>query len=209
MTQVPRSSSSEPDSLAAGTGAPAAGQAVGSESGGTSVPFASDSSAAEVDRVAELEAALAAAKAEAAQNWDRYLRERAEMENYKRRIERTYADLAKQGRKTLLSRVVAALDNLDRALSYQAASGEEVDTQSLLTGLRMTYQQFEELLAAEGVKPIEAVGVQFDPSLHDAVATAAVDDMPDGQIVDELQKGYTYQDELLRPARVRVATRGQ
>lgn len=160
------------------------------------------------DRVAELEAALAAAKAEAAANWDRYLRERAEMENYKRRIERTYADLARKGRKDLFLKILNALDNLDRAISYQATSGEQVNVDNLLTGLRLTHQQFKELLANEGLAEIKTDGEQFDPALHEAVAAEVTADKPEGQIVDELQKGYTYQDELLRPARVRVATKG-
>ena len=69
-------------------------------------------------RIAELEAAVEAAKSEAAANWDRYLRERAEMDNYKKRIERTYADLAKRGRKELLLKLIGAVDNLERVIAY-------------------------------------------------------------------------------------------
>jgi molecular chaperone GrpE len=184
----------EPGAAQPAPGGEAAAGTPGAESGG--------------DRVAELETALAAAKAEAAQHWDKYLRERAEMENYKRRIERTYADLAKRGRKDLYVKLLNALDNLERAVSYQSSSGQQVDVQSLLTGLRLTYQQFLDLLAAEGIKEVKALGEQFDPALHEAVATEVTAEVPDGQIVTELQKGYTYQDELLRPARVRVATKG-
>lgn len=158
-------------------------------------------------RIAELEAALAAAKAEAAEHWEKYLRERAEMENYKKRVERTYADLARRGRKDLLLRVLGAVDNLERAISYQPSSGREVDAANLLTGVRMTYQQFAELLSGEGLKEIKGVGEQFDPALHEAVATEAAADKPDGEIVAEVQKGYTYGEELLRPARVKVAQR--
>jgi molecular chaperone GrpE len=159
-------------------------------------------------RIAELEAALAAAKAEAAEHWDKYLRERAEMENYKKRLERTYADREKRGRKDLLLKVLGVLDNLDLALSYQANSGQAVDAQGLLTGLKMTHGQFKDVLQAEGVKHVPSIGAQFDPALHEAVATEVAPDKPDGEIVVELQKGYTYDDELLRPARVKVATKG-
>src|SRR5688500_4127220 len=79
-------------------------------------------------REEELEAALEAAKAEAAANWDKYLRERAEMENYKKRIERTYADLSKRSRKELILKFLTPIDNLDRALSFDP---EKADTQSL------------------------------------------------------------------------------
>ena len=102
------------------------------------------------DRVAELEAALAAAESKAAEHWDKYLRERAEMENYKRRLERTYADQARRARKDLLLKFLGVADNLERAVSYQASSGGG-DPQQLLTGLRLTYDQFKDVLSAEGL----------------------------------------------------------
>src|SRR5919197_3054529 len=151
-------------------------------------------------RIAELEAALAAAKAEAAAHWDKYLRERAEMENYKKRLERTYADLAKRGRKELLLKLLGVGDNLERAIVYESGSGQEVDSRNLATGLRMTYLQFKELLGGEGVREVKTVGEQFDPAVHEAVAAEVTADRPVGAVVAEVQKGYLYQDELLRPA---------
>jgi molecular chaperone GrpE len=158
-------------------------------------------------RIAELEAALAAAKAEAAAHWDKYLRERAEMENYKKRLERTYADLAKRGRKELLLKLLGVGDNLERAIAYESGSGQEVDSRNLATGLRMTYLQFKELLGGEGVREVKTVGEQFDPAVHEAVAAEVTADRPEGEVVAEVQKGYLYQDELLRPARVKVAAK--
>jgi molecular chaperone GrpE len=162
----------------------------------------------EVDRVAELEAALAAAKAEAAANWDKYLRERADAENYKKRVERTYADLAKRGRRELLLKVLDAVDNLERALAYEANTAQEADTRNLVTGLRMVYLQFKEMLTSEGLTEVKAVGEQFDPRVHEAVVTETVQGKEDGEILAEIQKGYMMGDDLLRPARVKVATRG-
>jgi molecular chaperone GrpE len=158
-------------------------------------------------RVAQLEAELAAAKAESSANWDKFLRERAEMENYKRRIERTYADQSRRERKDLLLRFLNVLDNLERALSYQSASGSEADVKALITGLRLTEGQFRDLLASAGVTEVPAVGEAFDPARHEAVATTETEDAEEGQIVEELQKGYLYGEELLRPAQVKVATR--
>src|SRR5215216_1308997 len=109
-----------------------------------------------VTRIQELEAAVEAAKAEAAANWDKFLRERAEMENYKKRIERTYADLAKRGRKDLLLKLLAPIDNLDRALAYES------DPQNLLKGLRMIHSQFKDLLTGEGLSEVKTVGEKFD-----------------------------------------------
>jgi len=159
-------------------------------------------------RIAELEAAVEAAKGEASANWDRYLRERAEMDNYKKRIERTYADLAKRGRKELLLKLVGAVDNLERAIAYDQDASQETDTRNLIKGLRMTYLQFKELLTAEGLVEIKTVGEQFDPNVHEAIATEVAPDKPEGEVLLEIQKGYTIGDELLRPARVKVATKG-
>ena len=151
-------------------------------------------------RVAELEAAVEAAKAEAAANWDKYLRERAEMENYKKRIERTYADLSKRSRKELILKFLSPIDNLDRALAFDA------DSQNLTKGLQMVHAQFKDLLASEGITEIKTVGEHFDPNLHEAIATEPAGDRPEGEIVAEIQKGYRIGEEMLRPARVKVAS---
>lgn len=163
---------------------------------------------APVDRVTELEAALEAAKGEAAANWEKYLRERAEMENYKKRIERTYADLAKRGRRDLLLKLLSPVDNLERALAYEADVSQDAGVQNLIKGLKMVYLQFKELLAGEGLTEIKTVGEKFDPNLHEAIASEPAEGKEDGEILLEVQKGYTVGDELLRPARVKVASKG-
>jgi len=181
---------------------------------GNGVPAGDAGAGAEADdqspaaHVARLETELAAARAEAAANWDKFLRERADMENFKRRVERTNADQARRDRKSLLLQFLNVLDNLERALSYHTASGKGADVSALLTGLRLTESQFRDLLTNAGVSEVTAVGEAFDPARHEAVATTVVDDVPEGQVVEELQKGYRYGEDLLRPARVRVATRG-
>ncbi len=163
---------------------------------------------APVDRVTELEAALEAAKGEAAANWEKYLRERADMENYKKRIERTYADLAKRGRRDLLLKLLSPVDNLERALAYEADVSQDAGVQNLIKGLKMVYLQFKELLAGEGLTEIKTVGEKFDPNLHEAIASEPAEGKEDGEILLEVQKGYTIGDELLRPARVKVASKG-
>ncbi len=163
---------------------------------------------APVDRVTELEAALEAAKGEAAANWEKYLRERAEMDNYKKRIERTYADLAKRGRRDLLLKLLSPVDNLERALAYEADVSQDAGVQNLIKGLKMVYLQFKELLAGEGLTEIKTVGEKFDPNLHEAIASEPAEGKEDGEILLEVQKGYTIGDELLRPARVKVASKG-
>src|SRR5579862_1154633 len=100
-------------------------------------------------RIAELESQLAAARAEAANNWDRFLRERAEMENFRKRQERIAADRIQREKRELLGRVLEVVDNLDRALRFQ----DTLDRESLQQGLRMLQWQLDELLKAEGLTP--------------------------------------------------------
>jgi len=148
------------------------------------------------------------AREEAASHRDRLLRALADQENFKKRIERTYADLARQQRKDLLQRLLEVFDNLERAVAYDQAHTERTpqpDTRGLAAGLRITYLQFKELLTREGLAEVPAVGQQFDPAVHEAVAVDDASERPEGEIVAELQKGYRYGDELLRPARVKVA----
>lgn len=152
--------------------------------------------------VDDLRAQLDAARAEVAANWENYLRCRAEMENYRRRVESTYAQLARESRRTLLRRFLEVLDNLDRALS----TGADTSPTALLDGVELTRQQFLALLKHEGVRPIAALGRPFDPRLHEAVGTVAVPGA-EGTVVREALRGYTVDDDLLRAARVIVATR--
>ena len=132
----------------------------------------------------ELRRALAEAQAEATLNRDRFLRSRADMENFKKRVERQAADQAAAAKRGLLLKVLSAMDNLDRALQYQTdeASGRD----SLLTGLRLTSWQFNQLLLQEGLQPIPAVGQPFDPRLHEAVDTVTTTEQPDGTVLQEL-----------------------
>ena len=151
---------------------------------------------------AALQRELEAARKEAAENQDKYLRARAEMENYKRRVERQYADLATRHKKNLLLKLLGVMDNLDRALDYQESGAEDRD--GLVTGLRLTHWQMLELLRSEGLKEIDTQGQRFDPRLHEAVDTVPGAPEQDGTIAGESQRGYQFQDETLRPARVTV-----
>ena len=144
-------------------------------------------------------AALAAAQAEAAANEDKFLRARAELENYRRRAIRERAEVAGEAKREVLLRVLDVLDNLERALGY-----EQADAKTLLMGLRMTVTQFEDVLSGMGVKVVAACGEQFDPRRHEAVATVEDSEQAEGTIVEEVQRGYHLDDVLLRPARVKV-----
>jgi molecular chaperone GrpE len=170
----------------------------------TSASGASTASTPSTDaeaRIAELETQVAAAKAEAGQNWDRFLRERAEMDNFRKRQERMASDRVRREKRELLGKVLEVVDNLERALTFQ----DTMDRDALQQGMRMLQWQLNELLKAEGLTAVPSVGEQFDPYVHEAIESVASEEHPEGVVIEEVRKGYKLGDETLRPARVKVS----
>jgi molecular chaperone GrpE len=149
-----------------------------------------------------LEFELAQAKQECADLRDKYLRAMADMENYKKRIERTYRDLSRSTKKDLLRRLLTVKDNLERAIQYGDVSE---NGEGIVEGVRLTQYQLEQLLETEGVKSIDAEGKQFDPRLEEAVHSVNDPSVPDHTVVQVVRRGYTYEDDVLRPAQVVVS----
>ena len=147
----------------------------------------------------DLEAQLTAANAKADENYNKFLLAMADFENYKKRIERQFGDIALAGRKSLLQKILPVVDNLERALGFDEAS------EGLRGGVQQTLKGFESVLGAEGVRAIEVKGKPFDPKLAEAIGTRAAEGVEDDTILDEAEKGYMLGDELLRPAKVIVA----
>ena len=145
------------------------------------------------------EAGLEGLRAELEQEHDRYLRTRADFENYRRRVERDRDVAARQAKRDLLLALVDLADGFDRALIHVAESPD-----SVAAGLFGMQRRLDSVLEAEGVKSFESVGQTFDPTRHEAVATVRGGGAP-GTVVDEAGRGYLWKDALLRPARVRVA----
>jgi molecular chaperone GrpE len=142
---------------------------------------------------------LAAARAEAEDNYKKFLYAMADFENYKKRIERQLGDIALHGRKSVLTKMLPVLDNLERALAFE-------DSDGLRGGLQATLRMFESALAGEGVKAVSLKGRPFDPRLAEAIATQpAPDGVAEDTVLDEAHKAYTMGDEVLRPAQVVVA----
>lgn len=150
----------------------------------------------------DLAAQLEAARAEAAQYKDKYLREYADKENFRKRQERLTLDRVRYEKRELLGGVLEVLDNLDRALRYE----ETLDREGLRQSLRMVQGQLDEIIKLEGLSPVSAVGEPFDPRVHEAVETVASAEHPEGTVVEEIRKGYKLGEETLRPARVKVST---
>jgi len=146
------------------------------------------------------EAGVEELRAELQQVHDRYLRTRADFENYRRRVERDRESAARQGKRELLKALVDLADGFDRALAHVDESPD-----SVAAGLHGMQRRLSGLLEAEGVKSFESVGQPFNPTRHEAMATVRDFEGSPGTVVDETGRGYLWKDELLRPARVRVA----
>jgi len=146
------------------------------------------------------EAGVEGLRAELQQEHERYLRTRADFENYRRRVERDRDVAARQAKRELLKALVDLADGFDRALVHIGESPE-----SVAAGLHGMQRRLGSLLEAEGVKAFDSVGQPFDPTRHEAMATVRDFGSSPGTVVDEAGRGYLWNDELLRPARVRVA----
>ncbi|HLX59069.1 MAG TPA: nucleotide exchange factor GrpE [Ktedonobacteraceae bacterium] len=160
-----------------------------------------DPTAAEGNHINELETQLARARQEAAEYKDKYLRERAEMENFRKRQERMAQDRVQREKKELILKVLGVMDNIERALLYQ----ETMDRQALQQSLRMLMWQMNEVMRAEGLTPIATIGERLNPYEHEAIEVVENSDQPEDTIVEEVMKGYKLGNETLRAARVKVS----
>ena len=132
---------------------------------------------------------------------DRYLRLVAEFDNYKKRNARLYDSMVQSAREGMMSPLLEVVDNFERALE----SSEDSDIKSFKKGTRLIYEQLNELLRKEGVEPIEAVGAEFNPNLHEAMMQVESDEYPEGIIVGEVIRGYKLRDKVIRFSKVTVS----
>jgi molecular chaperone GrpE len=132
---------------------------------------------------------------------DRLLRTAADFDNYRKRVERDRRDQADAMSADALADLIPIIDDLERAL--QAPTTGDLD--SLRKGVELIHRQMLELLRKRGVKPIKAVGADFDPRFHESVISESSPDHREGEVIEELRRGYTLGDRLLRPAMVKVA----
>ena len=132
---------------------------------------------------------------------DRLLRTAAEFDNYRKRMDRERRDLADYTAGEAIKDLLPIIDNLERAL--QASAQDD----PLRKGVELIHKQMLEILRRRGVTPIEALGADFDPNVHEAVTQEESAQHREGEVMEELQRGYKVGDRLLRPAMVKVATR--
>ena len=144
---------------------------------------------------------LAALKAERDDFYDRLLRKTAEFDNYRKRIERERREQADQSVVNLLEQLLQVVDDFDLALKVEA--GEEAA--AYRKGIELIHTKLHDVLRKQGVRPIEALGADFDPNLHQAVVHEASPRHREGEVIGELRRGYMLGDRLLRPSMVKVA----
>ena len=131
----------------------------------------------------------------------RTLRLQADFENYKRRVQMDKQAAEKYRAQSLVSDILPALDNFERAMQVEATDEQ---TKSLLQGMEMVHRQLLEALNKEGVEVIEAVGKQFDPNEHQAIMQVEDSEFESNAVVEEFQKGYKLKDRVIRPSMVKV-----
>ena len=132
---------------------------------------------------------------------DRWLRKSAEFDNYRKRVDRERREQADQGITDLLEELLLVVDDFDRALTVDAADGGT----GYRKGVELIHAKLNDILRKRGVRPIETLGTDFDPNLHQAVIHETSPDHREGEVIGELRRGYVIGDKLLRPAMVKVA----
>jgi len=137
----------------------------------------------------------------AQENFDMYIRCKAEMENFKKRVQKEKQDLIKYSNESLIKELLSVVDNLEKALE---GSKEKHSLDILQEGIELTLKGFKDILKKAGIECVEAVGKPFDPNFHEAVSIVTDDSAEHNTVQEELQKGYMLNGRLIRPAMVVV-----
>jgi molecular chaperone GrpE len=133
--------------------------------------------------------------------YDLLLRKTAEFDNYRKRIERERREHADEAIVSLLLEFLSVVDDFDRALAVEATES----VAGYRKGIELIHSKLSNMLRKQNVRPIQSLGADFDPNLHQAVMNESSPDHREGEVIGELQRGYTIGDRLLRPAMVKVA----
>jgi molecular chaperone GrpE len=133
--------------------------------------------------------------------YDLLLRKTAEFDNYRKRTERERLNLTEAAAADLIQELLPLVDDLERALKAETPDGAE----PYRRGVELIHRQLTEALRKRGVRPIEALGTEFDPYYHQAVAHEPAEGLREGEIIEEFRRGYMLGDRLLRPSMVKVA----
>ncbi|MDQ5988176.1 MAG: Protein GrpE [Syntrophus sp. SKADARSKE-3] len=154
----------------------------------------------------DLEERLKEKEKEAADNYDKYVRVMAELDNFRKRTAKEKTDLLKYGNENLLRDILPVVDNLDRALKH---AEDSCDFDAFKKGLELLRTQLVGSLEKHGLEPIDCSKVCFDPNYHEAMLQVSSETHEDNEVVDELEKGYKLHGRLLRPAKVSVCKKNK
>jgi molecular chaperone GrpE len=135
---------------------------------------------------------------------DLAMRSQADFENYKRRCAREKEEAIKYANTSLLENLVSIVDHFE--LGLEAARGEGSEKSPIYSGMSLVLKQLQDLLAENGLQPIDAVGQKFDPNLHEAIAHEPSNEVPEGLVTRQTRRGYRFKDRLLRPSAVVVSS---
>jgi molecular chaperone GrpE len=135
--------------------------------------------------------------------YERWLRSAADLENYRKRIDREREEFRRAAIESVGIEMIQVLDNFDRAMSAIPPGAPP----ALVAGVRLIHKQILDLLARRGLVPMEKAEGPFDPHRHEAVATEVREDVPPHHVLEEIQRGYVLQGRVLRPALVKVSVR--
>ncbi len=147
---------------------------------------------------------LKALAAKADENWERLVRTTADFDNFKKRVAREKTEAIQFANSSLLQKLLPVMDSFEMALSALQTTKDEKSS-SLQAGIMMVQSQLKNILAESGMEEIDATGKPFDPTQHEAVSQQETADVPEGQVVQQVRKGYKLRERLLRPASVIVA----
>lgn len=132
---------------------------------------------------------------------DQLLRARAEFDNYRKRVSRDMEQLRKTAAEALIRDMLPVVDNLERALAHA-----EDKNNPLVQGVEMVTKQFADLLTGRGLEPVAAMGIPFDPNVHEALAYQPSEEHPENTVMLEYERGYKLGEQVLRPAKVVVSS---
>jgi len=152
--------------------------------------------------IAELRLQLGMKEEEAKNNYDRYVRQVAELDNFKKRTIREREESVRYANESLVRDLLPVIDNLERAISHAVNGG---DGKPLAEGVDMVLKGFLDSLSKHGVQPLIAIGLAFDPAQHEALAQVESVEYPPNTVIEQHQKGYLMRERLLRPALVTVS----
>jgi|SRR4030095_1527016 molecular chaperone GrpE len=161
-----------------------------------------ESSDSPYTEIAELKQQLEAKELEAKNNYDRFLRQAAELDNFKKRTAREREEAVRFANEALVKDLLPVVDNLERAIAHASGGG---NGKPLVEGVEMVLRGLLDVLSKHGITQVSAVGQAFDPAKHEAMAQVETKAHEPNTVVEEVHKGYMLRDRLLRPALVSVA----